>query len=297
MNKSIIYISGKLLPLIIILVSFLDTDIIAQNSKSKERIYMGAEFYQSEGKKELKVTVRARIGEKRKMLPVESLPVYFYNITDTSELLLTTISSDENGEAILLLNHEIKLVRNNERGYSFIIRFEGDDNYKKASKEISAREVKMEIAFIEIDSVKTIRVDAYETGMDGKRIPLEETDIKFYVPGSFSLYTIGEGSFEDGISEINFPVSLPGDSSGNLTIIARIEENDDYGNVEVKAVKNWGVVREPMTIKSNRGLGDTDAPLWMVYTLLVLLSIVWIHYIYVFVVIYMIKKEAKVSKV
>jgi hypothetical protein len=33
--------------------------------------------------------------------------------------------------------------------------------------------------------------------------------------------------------------------------------------------------------KQKRGLGDTDAPLWMVYTLLVLLSGVWFHVIYV----------------
>lgn len=297
MKKNIIYKSEKLLLLIFVLGSFNNTTIIAQNNKSGERIYMKAELFQSENKQELKATVSARIGEKRKMLPVEGLPVSFYNVIDTSEFLLATISSDTNGDAVLLLSQEINIEKNAEGGFSFEIRFEGDDIYKKASKDISFREVKIEIAFIEIDSIKVVHAKAYETGIEGGRIPLEETDIKFYVPGSFSLYTIGEGSFEKGICEINFPVTMPGDSIGNLTIIARIEESDDFGNVEARAVKDWGVVREPVIIKSNRGLGDTDAPLWMVYTLLVLLSIVWIHYIYVFVVIYMIKKEAKVSKV
>ena len=297
MKNLIIYKSGRILSLFFILILFFVTDITAQESKAKERIYMSAEFFQGEGKKELKATVRARIGEKRKMLPVESIPVIFYNITDTSESKLATIISNENGEAILLLNQELHLQANTEGGYSFAVKFEGDDNYRKASKEISAREARIEISFIEIDSIRTIQAKAYETGINGIRIPLEETDIKFYVPGSFSLYAIGEGSFENGICEVNFPVTLPGDSLGNLTILARIEESDDFGNVEARAVKGWGIMREPVIIESNRGLGDTDAPLWMVYTLLVLLSAVWIHYIYVFVVIYMIKKDAKVSKV
>jgi len=297
MKIFILYKSGKILVLTLILVSFIDFEIKAQNQGGKERIYMKAEFFQYEDKTELKAVLSARIGEKRKMLPVEFLPVNFYNVTDTSEILLTTISSDEKGEATLLLTEEMKLARNDEGGYSFEIRFDGDDKFRKATKDISAREVSIEISFIEIDSIRTIQAKAFESGIDGLQIPLEEADIKFYVPGSFSLYAIGEASLENGICEVNFPVTLPGDSLGNLTILARIEDSDDFGNVEARAVKDWGLAREPVIIESNRGLGDTDAPLWMVYTLLVLLSAVWIHYIYVFVVIYMIKKDAKVSKV
>lgn len=297
MKKHIVYKAEKLVLLIFILVSLHNTNIIAQNSIPEERIYMKTELLQIESNIELKGTVSARIGENRKMLPVEGIPISFYNVTDTSEVLLATTSSDANGGVVLLLSQEINLERNAEGGFSFDIRFEGDDVYKKASKDISAREVKMKISFIEVDSVKTVLAKAYENGIDGEQIPLEETDIKFYVPGSFSLYTIGEGTFENGICEVIFPVSLPGDSLGSLTIIARIEDSDDFGNVEVRAIKDWGVVRDPVIVESNRGLGDTDAPLWMVYTLLVLLSAVWIHYIYVFVVIYMIKREGKVSKV
>jgi hypothetical protein len=55
-------------------------------------------------------------------------------------------------------------------------------------------------------------------------------------------------------------------------------------------VKDWGLARPPVIVKKRRGLGDTDAPLWMVYTLIVLLSIVWFHYLYVFYVMIKIKK-------
>ncbi|MCK4855668.1 MAG: hypothetical protein KAT31_15425, partial [Bacteroidales bacterium] len=112
----------------------------------------------------------------------------------------------------------------------------------------------------------------------------------FYVPRSFSLLPVGEEWFEGGKAQLNFPTTLPGDSIGNLTIIARIEDHELYGNVEAVAMKDWGLAMPRVVVKNRRGLGDTDAPLWMVYTLIVLLSVVWFHYLYVFYLMIKIKK-------
>ena len=70
---------------------------------------------------------------------------------------------------------------------------------------------------------------------------------------------------------------MPGDTSGIITIIVKVEEDRSYGTVETLGKINWGI---PLLVtrEKDRGLGDTDAPLWMVYTLITLLSIVWFHY-------------------
>jgi hypothetical protein len=62
--------------------------------------------------------------------------------------------------------------------------------------------------------------------------------------------------------------------------VAKVEDNEIYGNVEVSGTINWGKPLPPENI-IKRGLGDTNAPLWMVYTLIVLLSLVWFHYLYI----------------
>jgi len=260
------------------------------------RIYFDIMCYQKRTGIDLKATVRARIGENRKIMPVSEIPINFYNITDSSEVLLGTASSDEKGEAIFIITGDRDLIWNKESGYSFSASFDGNEKFKRASKKISIRGAKIEITFSEIDSTKIISAEAYETDpSDSKRIPLDGIDLSFYIPGSFSLYRIGEGELKDGVCNVDFPVTLPGDSMGNLTIIARIEESDDYGFVEGSAKKDWGMVGENFVPEERRGLGDTDAPLWMVYTLIVLMSAVWIHYIYVFVVIYLIKKDSKAA--
>ncbi|MCK5281528.1 MAG: hypothetical protein KAK04_23415, partial [Cyclobacteriaceae bacterium] len=158
--------------------------------------------------------------------------------------------------------------------------------------DMSIKAVNMKISFIEIDSVKTIVASAYQIEASGEEIPVEE-DVIFYVPRQFSMLKIGEVELQDGEGSIEFPVSLPGDSIGNLQIIAIIEESRDYGNVEAIGLKDWGKPRPPVIIEARRGLGDTDAPLWMVYTLIVLLSAVWFHYMYILYVFLVIKRKGK----
>ena len=88
--------------------------------------------------------------------------------------------------------------------------------------------------------------------------------------------------------KVEFPVNMPGDTLGVLTIVAKIEDSDTYGNVTAQGDINWAQV-VPLAKLPHRGLGDTDAPLWMVYTLIILLSAVWFHYLYVIYLIVKIK--------
>jgi hypothetical protein len=54
----------------------------------------------------------------------------------------------------------------------------------------------------------------------------------------------------------------------------------------------WGKPLQPMVI-IKRGLGDTNAPLWMVYTLIVLLTLVWFHFSYAIFTIFRIRYLGK----
>lgn len=271
-------------------------NMFAQDSEPL-RLYMNIVCKQKGFDKELKATVRARIGENNRILPVSDLAITFYNETDTSEILLGTALSNEDGEAVYQIEEGTMLNLIEGEGYRFTASFEGNDKFRRGSADVTIKEAFIEIGFDEIDSVKVVRAEAYELDpLSRDRIPIDGVNIVFYVPGSFSLYRFAECGSEDGECHVDFPVTLPGDPQGNLAIMARIEEHEDYGNVEASAIKDWGTVREPVVIEERRGLGDTDAPLWMVYTLIVLLSAVWIHYIYVFVVIYFIKRDGKLAR-
>jgi hypothetical protein len=190
-----------------------------------------------------------------------------------------------------------------DRLFHISARYKGNKLYSTAKSDISLRDISMELLLSEINAVKTVSVRAYELGNDKELIPVEDADVSFYVPRLFSDQLIGEGSISDGKCSIEFPDNIAGDTIGNISLIARIEDHDNYGNVE-RQIKDfrWGSTqpieedKSLMTIEitiPTRALWHTNAPLWMIVTLIILLTGVWSHYIYV---IYQLIKLNKIGK-
>jgi len=199
-----------------------------------------------------------------------------------------TISTTAKGKATIEIPVEIISSGGSKGVFSFMASFDGVDKYKSSTASVGIRNVNMELSFFQKEGEKEISCKAMEVGHDGKMTPLQDLKILFYVPRTFTLLKVGEGALSDGIANVEFPVTLPGDSAGNLTIVAKIEDNESYGNVEATGRINWGKPLLPMKIVK-RGLGDTDAPLWMVYTLIILLSLVWFHYLYIIITVFRIR--------
>ncbi len=235
-----------------------------------------------------KITAR-----KKRYNPLPEVFISFYYLNDTSKVLMDNIKTNDKGEALLTLPEQFEIYKSSSGLMSFEVEFEGNDSCASARKNLSIRESDLEVSFFQKDTIKYIEIQASEPDSDNENIPLEEIEVLFYVKGTFSLLKIGEEETDgSGKATIDFPTDIPGDTAGVLTIVTKIEENDDYGTVVAKGKINWGKPIQPV-IEKKRGLGDTDAPLWMVYTLIILLSAVWFHYFYVIYQIIRIKSEGK----
>ena len=72
---------------------------------------------------------------------------------------------------------------------------------------------------------------------------LKGADVKFFVKRLFNPLPIGKSvsTNKDGIAEMTFPNDIPGDSLGNIIVIAKIEDDDNVGTVEKQAGVAWGV--------------------------------------------------------
>jgi hypothetical protein len=114
----------------------------------------------------------------------------------------------------------------------------------------------------------------------------------------FSLLPIGEAKLDEtGSASVEFPASLPGDKQGNITIIARFEENAEFGNVEKKSTLKWGLPSAYSVPAGHRALWTKTAPKWMIYSLSVLLSGVWGHYLFAIISLIRIRINSKKKKV
>lgn len=173
-------------------------------------------------------------------------------------------------------------------------KYAGDSMYEPTEDQVVTKNLIIEVLPVAGDSVKTITAKAYTLGPAGEKIPLTATDIFFYVPRMFTYLKIGEGQLDStGTASIEFPVNLPGDSAGNITVIARVEDHDLYGNTEGQTMVKWGVPTQLFVKGTYRALWSQIAPTWMIITLIILLAGVWGHYTYAVIKLVKIKKEAQ----
>jgi molybdopterin-containing oxidoreductase family membrane subunit len=285
-KKSDVVSAGMIL--LLILVS--STHAMTQD-ETKTRTVLKLEYSHVDSTQNLNALLQAKV--EGRYLPLKGMEIDFKFVRDGKEKSMGTALTDEQGKVSFPIPEDIIATKGDKGIYSFGALFSGKDNYGNASAGTSMKPLRMEISFSQKGQEKMIDLKAFETGKKNDQwVPVENLEIQFYVPRTFSLLKIGKGTITNGMASLEFPTSIPGNQLGYLTIVAKVEENETYGNVAVSGTINWGKPL-PLVKIIKRGLGDTDAPLWMVYTLIVLLSIVWFHYMYVIFTIFRIRRLGK----
>jgi hypothetical protein len=230
--------------------------------------------------------------KNRMELPLPGMEISFYKGIGNKELIGKAVT-DNKGVAAIDLASDIKLAVAGEGLWEFTSDFAGNDSIESGSSEVKIKDVILEMSLGSADSIKTVSVKAFSRG-NGKDIPAAGEVVKIYVPRMFSLLPIGELTLDDtGAASVEFPNDLPGDKDSSLTIIAKFEENEKFGNVERVSTIKWGTPKADSGSTTNRALWTKTAPKWMIYTLSVLLAGVWGHYLYAIISLIRIRISAK----
>lgn len=228
----------------------------------------------------------------RMELPLPAMEISFFTGADKKELI-GTLLTDNKGIARLELTDIMKVNADRDGKWVFSSGFKGNDTIEAGSSEITVKDVKLEMVLSVADSIKTITVKA-SIMEKGKEKPVSGEAVKVYVPRMFSLLPISELTLnESGTATVDFPSDLPGDKEGNLTLIAKFEENETFGNVEKRETLLWGTPTDYSVPVTHRALWTKIAPKWMIYTLSVLLAGVWGHYLFALISLIRIRNDAK----
>lgn len=153
----------------------------------------------------------------------------------------------------------------------------------------------IELAVSATDTSNWVTASVFEK-TDEKKVPVNNVEVHFYVQRMFSLLPV-KGSRKNYTDtsgttsvEIFNKSELPGDAEGNVTILAKIEEDDNYGNAETKITAKIG---KPVPLNAGgfpKALWAPHAPVALVMTFVFLLGSVWCTYIYVLSLTAQIKK-------
>jgi hypothetical protein len=231
----------------------------------------------------------------RMLNPLSGMNISFYSGGEKRNLL-GTVETDKDGVAEILLPDDAISSGKTVGPWTFNAEFNGNDTIEASSSEISIKDFKLEMTLSEVDSIKTVTLKGVILS-DGKEVPAAGELVMIYVPRMFSLLPIAEASLDDqGSASVEFPSDLPGDKDGNVTVISRIAEHPDFGNIEKKEVIDWGIPTEYSVPATHRALWTKTPPTWMIVTLSILLAGVWGHYMFAVISLILIRRDAKRKK-
>ena len=224
---------------------------------------------------ELKAIFKAKIDGAISKL--EGLKVEFFAVSD-SDAKIGEAVTNRNGIAIINLKAD-GLTADTAGKLNFKVSYAGTDKIDAAEEVLAIKRARLEITPVKEDSLLTINVKLIDLST-GTETPVTETELGIYVKRLFNPLKIGEGTTDEaGEASIEIPNDLPGDVNGNLTFIAKVLENEDYGNLETSVVQKWG---QPVSNEMKalpRALWSPHPPMWMLITFIVLMGTVWGHYI------------------
>jgi hypothetical protein len=237
---------------------------------------------------DLKASVKAKISGTLTKLP--GLKIEFFSGSDSSAKKAGEVITDRNGVA--LFNCKADQLTTDAGGkLNFKASFAGKDSIETAEETASVKRARLEITPVKEDSLLSVSVKLIDLS-SGTETPVSETAIGVFVKRLFLPLKLGEGTTDEaGEATVEIPGKLPGDARGDITLLAKLEENETYGNMEASVVQNWGVPVSTVLKELPRALWSSHPPVWMLVTFVILMTAVWGHYIVIIFELFRLRKE------
>jgi len=238
---------------------------------------------------DLKAALKAKV--KGQFINLYKMKVSFFQVIGEEEKELGFVITDRNGKAVFNVKTD-SMPTAADGKVQFKAVFAGNKAMDPAEEVTEFKRARLEITPVKEDSLLSVQVRMVDIGT-GKEVPVPETLVGIFVKRFFNPMKVGEGTTdENGEATVEFPSNLPGDPQGNLTLMAKLDESELYGNLEASVVApKWGVPVSNKIEDQPRALWSSHPPLWMLITFSILMLVVWGHYVVIVFELFRLRKE------
>jgi hypothetical protein len=246
----------------------------------------------ADGSRIVTVMVKAK-NKDGKWMPAKNAHLNLYSPAASGVLLIKKELSDGKGKAEVLLPGGLST--DTGRAYVITAKIENDGQYEDAEESIRFKDVNLSLQVNPTDTGRMASATVTIKDASGKDVPVKDYPVHFYVKRLFGLMPALEANTsntdDNGLATFAYPKDIPGDTAKNMMIVARVEDNDQYGIVEAAAPSRWGT---PLIIDKNpfpRALWEPKAPPSLIITLSVIFGGIWSIYLFMFLQLRKIKGD------
>jgi len=208
---------------------------------------------------------------------VEGIPLKLYLNKDSIGTFIAKVISNERGEASAMIPSSVRKEWNSQSKHTFLANFDGDKKYSSAKGDLTVSRAK--ILIDAADKKVTATVLALK---DTTWIPVKGVDVILAVRRLASDLNINETPTftTDSTGKVTGDFKrdgIPGDAKGNITLLTKIVDNDQYGNLVIEKSVPWGAKFIPVSTFNNRTLFATrdKSPIWLLIIVYSIVIGVW----------------------
>lgn len=288
----------KIFIIFLLILGFTINKIKAQDSAEVSPTILSLQYFLPENKiPYIIVNTKKKVG--RKFEPVANIPVNVYFNEATENNLLGKIITTNNGEGKVAFPASFKNTWDSINEFKFVA-----ESVPAKGEELLSADLTIKKAILVIDTLndgesRTVTAQLKEKTGD-EWVSVKEIEMKLGVKRLLENLTVGDAetytSDSSGTANAVFiRDSIPGDDKGNIILVAKVEENDIYGNLIVEKSVPWG---KPVIANSHfwhRTLWSTGnrAPIWLLFIALSIIIGVWGTFIYLILQVLKMKRMGK----
>ena len=266
-----------------------ETEKITPNFKLSYKI--------SDGKPSVKVELTYKEGKK--FIPVSNIIVNLY-LTEvrkfnpvTGEGWMGNLVTDDDGIVEFDLSDNFKRIKTGAHVFTFIASIGTDPKFENSSEQIVMNDVRINLSSKTVDSLiqVTAKLSMFK---DSVEVPAAKTEMKLLIKRSFGALPFGEDNLstdENGEVSGVLPNDIPGNADKTLTILAKYEDQENDGVIEVTKNIPWSIPPIERTFaKRTLWSSGQNAPVPLVIVSVTIIFTIWGIIFYLISLLFKIKK-------
>jgi hypothetical protein len=241
--------------------------------------------------------VQTQLKADNKLQALKDVVVQLYLDSLTPENLISKVRTNEKGVAETNIPISLRKQWLNAPNHKFIAVAEATRKEDETVAELEIAKAKIEIDTLNEDGTKSVsaKVFAYN---NGEWIPAKDVEVTIGVKRLGGILKIGkeETYTTDSLGQVTgeFKLdTLPADDiKANITLVATVEDNDQFGNLSVEKTVPWGKYYKAPSNFGERSLSAARfrAPIWLMLIAYSIIAAVWAVIIYLIYLLVKIKK-------
>lgn len=247
--------------------------------------------------------VKTQIKRDNKIQPVKGVEVKLYLDSIGETNLIGKVKTDEKGMAQSNIPVTLKEVWNLASNHKFIAVARQNPKDEETVTELEIAKAKIVIDTLNEEGTRSVKAEVYSYE-NGEWMAAPEVEVKIGVERLGGAIKIGDDESyttdSTGMVTGEFKAdSLPAiDTKGNILLIAKIEDNDQFGNLTVEKMVPWGKYYQHSNHFGERSLWAARfrSPVWLLVMAYSIVAGVWAVILFlVFQIVKMRRSEKLVS--